>query len=234
MDVPAQLFIYTLLSIVAAVGVVHFIENIVRSVKKKKICYFLSVLIIELIVLFGIYLAIGINKVPVSLPDSLPVGFGMAILISGIVLYLIKFILRKNHFYSLLAIALPILLVSLNSIFCLYIITKKNGNINEFYDTIMEIEKKSDSEYLVVGNWAKVILSEHYLFGDTYTPHSVVASHILENLYDANKKWNSAQKMGTEIWLMENYPSLFRQLDENGYKITPFRDIYYATKSKRN
>lgn len=231
-DVPAQLPFYALLCIIGGLGFQNF--STILSTKgngKKGLIYVWLLSSISIIIIF--VLAIGRTSQEVSI--ILPMIFFVIIALYTIIVTLltrVNNIGKINH--SLAVFGMLVLFVSINSSLLYTRVNIVNHDLVEYHDTVLEMSKVAGPDYLVVGRWGQGILFEHYVSKKSYTKYWINTEWLFTDSWgkskqvESVKKWQDAIANGQEIWLLDDYPTLFSDLREGGYTIEPFRNIYYA------
>jgi hypothetical protein len=96
-----------------------------------------------------------------------------------------------------------------------------------YRNTVMWISKVADPDYLVMGNWERGILFEHYVFQKSFSPYCINLEWLdgywgMDQRDKSIKKFDQAIAAHRQIWLLEDHRFAMAKLRQNGYKITQF------------
>jgi len=111
---------------------------------------------------------------------------------------------------------------------------ERRNDVVAFRDTVMEMHRIADPDYVAISEWSRGILFEHYVFGRSYTDHWI-NMEWLRGEWGEQRQSESAQTLrravdaGTELWLFRPYPELETVLVDRGYRIEPYRTLLRAT-----
>ena len=103
-----------------------------------------------------------------------------------------------------------------------------------YRETVYALKHAAQPDFIAVGPWTDGILFEHYLYGASYTGMWINKEWLLGIWGDAKraqsrKALKRAILGGKEIWLLTYDEFFFSQLQQRGYRITPFRTIFRAS-----
>ena len=125
------------------------------------------------------------------------------------------------------------------SVTCSVIITRNHimhisAQFEEYRKTVYALKHAAQPDFIAVGPWTDGILFEHYLYGASYTGMWINKEWLLGIWGDAKraqsrKALKRAILGGKEIWLLTYDEFFFSQLQQRGYRITPFRTIFRAS-----
>jgi hypothetical protein len=168
--------------------------------------------------------------VPVQLPAyallSLVIGLGSN--------YLLTVSTKRNRLLFSTVFLFIMLCISITGFISFRRTAETTCNLNQYRDSALEINRQSHPEYLVVGDWSKGILFEHYVFQQSYTGVWINTEWLYGDWgdriqEDSRKKFKEAIASGREIWFLGNEFSLFSELYHHGYHIELFKNFYRAT-----
>lgn len=181
-----------------------------------------ALLILWLVTLFS---AEKIKDVPPQLPAYVVLcvvgglGFGLLLRISDSKIY-IKFVI----YAAVIAVIFAVFINGLNVFKGTWILIKGN---TAYRNTVIQISKVADPDYLVIGSWNRGTLFEHYLFQESFKPHWINVECLAglcgrDQRVQSIEMFKQAVLAHRQIWLLETYPVLVEGLEQHGYKITRF------------
>ncbi len=179
-----------------------------------------ALLILWLITLFS---AEKIQDVPPQLP-----AYAMLCVVGGLGLGLLLRILdNRTHLRFIIPVALIAVITAIFiSGFCAFtgvrIFIKDN---TAYRNAAIQISKVADPDYLVLGNWDRGILFEHYVFHKLFTPYWINLEWLdgtcgRDQQDESIKKFNQAVAAHRQMWLLEYHRVAMTNLQKNGYEIT--------------
>jgi hypothetical protein len=181
-----------------------------------------ALLILWLITLFS---AEKIQDVSPQLP-----AYAMLCVVGGLGLGLLLRILdNRTHLRFIIpAAVIAVILAIFISGFCAFtgvrIFIKDN---TAYRNTAIQISEVADPNYLVLGNWDRGILFEHYVFHKLFTPYWINLEWLggtcgRDQQDKSIKKLQQAIAAHRQIWLLEYHRAAIINLQQNGYEITGF------------
>ncbi len=230
-DVPVQLPTYVLLCLVGGLGV----HLLLRISDNKRYAAMLSAIILS--VLTVAVILIKTTKTPAQLSVLLPIWFLAAIVSCAVLCMLAVTLTRfRGMRAQIITVGAVIFAVVINGFVAFARIRAINKYHTGYRNTVIEMGKIARPDHLVIGDFTKTKLLEHYLFGESYT-HYFTFTNIKvlsgfagkEKRLEAVKKLNEAVAARRQIWVLGNYSGLFPALQRLGYKITQFGYVYLAT-----
>ena len=187
--------------------------------RKKFRPFAFALLILWLVTLFS---AEKIKDVPPQLP-----AYAMLCVVGGLGFGLILRILDSKIHIKFAVYAAVIFAVFINSL-CAFKGTWSFIKYNNVYrNTAIQISRVADPGYLVLGNWDKGVLFEHYVFQKLFTPYWINLEW-LDGACGRDQQGKSIEKLRQaaaahrQIWLLEYHRVAMTNLQQNGYKITRF------------
>jgi hypothetical protein len=146
-------------------------------------------------------------------------GFSLLLKISDSRIYI------KFAVYA--AVIAVIVAVFINGFDAFKKILASNKYRTEYRNTVMRISKIAAPDYLVMGNWERCVLFEHYVFQKSFTPYCINFEWLdgywgREQQDKSIKKFNQAIAAHRQIWLLEDHYFAMAKLRQNNYKITRF------------
>ncbi|MBD3347746.1 MAG: hypothetical protein GF400_00950 [Candidatus Eisenbacteria bacterium] len=109
------------------------------------------------------------------------------------------------------------------------------GRLADYESSVLRLDRLARPGHIVVGRWGKGILFDRYAIGGLSEERWINTEHMAgswgEALQEAAEaRWAEALASGREIWLLESYPALERDLEEAGYVLELFGEVYRATR----
>ena len=114
-------------------------------------------------------------------------------------------------------------------------LSKVTEGIREYRDTVFLMHKTAEPNYLLVGDWSRGILFEHYIFRNSYTGRWINTDWLTGQWGEERKRLSWAQLQDwlaakRQIWLLDTpMPEVASSLQKKRYTIRPFRNIYVAS-----
>jgi len=114
-------------------------------------------------------------------------------------------------------------------------LSKVTESIREYRDTVFLMHKTAEPNYLLVGDWSRGILFEHYIFRSSYTGRWINTDWLTGQWGEERKRQSWAQLQNwlaakRQIWLLDTpMPEVASSLQKKRYTIRPFRNIYVAS-----
>jgi hypothetical protein len=151
-------------------------------------------------------------------------------------------LLNRARKWTFVSIALPVgifvLIAYVNSIFALTRVNQITENMVAFRDTVFGIQKIAKSGNIVIGDWDKGILFEHYVYGDSYTGHWINTESLVGQWGELSRsesmsKLHKALQHGHEIWLLNRDPVILAMLEDAQYRVEPFGIAFQATQMNK-
>ena len=181
-----------------------------------------ALLILWLVTLFS---AEKIYDVPPQLPAYAMLcvvgglGFGLILRIPDNKIY-IKFAI----YAAVIAVIFAVSIIGINTVRGAQAL---NTNRTGYRNTAIQISKVADPDYLVMGNWDRGVLFEHYVFQKLFTPHLINFEWLdgywgREQQGESIKKLRQAIAAHRQIWLLEDHSVAMAKLQQEGYSITRF------------
>jgi hypothetical protein len=181
-----------------------------------------ALLILWLVTLFS---AEKINDVSPQLPT-----YAMLCVVGGLGLGLLlrisdrKTYIKFTIYTAVIAVIFAVFINGLNTFKGAQVLNK---NRTGYRNTAIQISKVADPDYLVMGNWDRGILFEHYVFQKLFTPYWINLEWLdgywgREQQDKSIKKLRQAIAAHRQIWLLEDHRVAMAKLQQNGYKITRF------------
>jgi len=232
-DVPIQLPFYTFLSLVGGFGFTTFFFY---SVDENRGKYLWFPLIISLIITFAMaFTAAAGTHAQLSLNTILLFAFAIVLYtITAIILQ--KTNLRNKHTRSFMIGTILIICTGLNAYLTFNHISDSNKKLIAYRNTMIELNQTADANAIVIGNFSKGVLFEHYNYHSYLTGRWIntewlfgIGSWGKENQPRAKEQLQDAISSGREIWLLsEDCEPLFPDLEKANYSIKPFKSVYRA------
>jgi hypothetical protein len=112
-------------------------------------------------------------------------------------------------------------------------IMNTSARFEAYRETVYALKHAAQPDFIAVGPWTEGILFEHYFYGASYTGMWINKEWLTGIWGDAKRAQslqalNRAIRDGQELWLLKYDAPLFSQLQQRGYRITPFRTVFRA------
>jgi len=103
-----------------------------------------------------------------------------------------------------------------------------------FKRACLELRDAAGPEYVVLSEWSRGILFEHYVFGDAYTRYWINMEWLRGEWGEsvtqrAQDRWREAIEQRQEVWLFSGFDEAISELAAAEYEMTPFRMFLRAT-----
>jgi len=227
-DVPVQLPLYGLLAGVAGVGAREVevrARRAERTAVRARIAVFLAsaALLPVALLLAARPFASSVRE----LPPALPATFTTLLLLAAGLASLPP--VARRGAAGVAAVAAACLL--LNGVLIGVWISDKNRRIEDYRATVLAVGRAAAPDHLVVGEWSRGILFEHYLSGRSYTDRWLVLGWRdggwgETKARELEERWREALDEEREIWLLDRHSEMIEEAEEHGYRVVPFRDVY--------
>lgn len=236
-DVLIQLPVYALLGVIGGLGFHTFSTILTKGKGRKGLIYVWSLFCVSLVIMLVLVTTIKIGITPAQISIVLPITFTATLALYTLIFTLLTGTAKTNKGkinHSLAVLGVPIILIGVNSLLLLTMVNGVTHDLVEHRDTVIAMSRVASTDYLVVGGWNQGILFEHCVFHKSYTKYWINTEWLFTDSWGKSKQvvstrnWQNSVSTGREIWLLENYPTLFSDLQNAGYTIEPFRNIYRA------
>jgi hypothetical protein len=106
----------------------------------------------------------------------------------------------------------------------LKIVAAKRLKIDEFREQVLTIGRVAPADRLIVATWDRGILFEHYLSRRSYTDQVLFQAFLSggwgeERRASAQERWKTSLEKGREVWLLGVLPERRQELATAGYTI---------------
>ena len=228
--VPVQLPTHVLLALAAAVGASSLVAWADRE-RRARVALGLGCLTLFAVVPMGLlwWVAKPLSSSIQQLPSALPVFCAGLIGICAAAAMLLVW-RRQGRSAVLLMISS---LVLVNMVLVFFLLKNDTREAVEFRDSVRQVGRVAESDYLMVGTWGRGILFNHYLYGESYSDRWL-ALEWLQGYWgevgrrQATASWQQALSDGREIWLLGHYGDLVPELRRHGYGLESVHGVFRA------
>lgn len=219
-DVPSQLPIWTLGSLLAALGAAELVGLLASAPSARQRIVFLTAGLAAVLPVFGL-LALRAQASSVARVSQGEIVAAAALV--GVALILGYRRLTSGQ----LRAAVGVLVVgSLLATFFVAskILLGKNREIDAYLLEVRALGERAAPDYLAIGSWERGILLEHYLYRRSYTEHVLNVAWLeggwgAERQESAEAELELALREGREIWLLGKVPKVAARLEAAGYRL---------------
>lgn len=232
-DVPVQLPTYVLLCVAGGLGLVRLEEALDTGAGLPRTGAWIGGLALGALFPLAL-LAAARPQVErlAALPASVPWPWAVIV---GLAAGSAAALARRRGRLAAVALAAGLLLVNASLAFLL--VRAQSRRLEAYRATVLAAGEVARPGHLVVGEWSRGILYEHYLYRDSYTDRWMDTEWLQgawgeERQQAAARRWQEALAAGREVWLLSADGGLIPQLEERGYVVRPFGEIFRATREE--
>lgn len=219
-DVPSQLPIWTLGSLLAALGAAELVGLLASAPSARQRIVFLAAGLAAVLPVFGL---LALRAQASSVARVQPGEIVAAAALVGVALILGYRRLTSGQ----LRAAVGVLVVG-SMLATFFVASKillgKNREIDAYLLEVRALGERAAPDYLAIGSWERGILLEHYLYRRSYTEHVLNVAWLeggwgAERQESAEAELELALREGREIWLLGQVPKVAARLEAAGYRL---------------
>ena len=218
-DVPSQLPVWTLGSLLAALGAAELVGLLASATSARQRLVFLAAGLAAVLPVLGLLV---LRAQASSVARVLPGEIVAAAALVGLALILgyrriTSGQLRAAVWVLVVGALLATLFVASK------IVREKNREIDAYLLEVRALGETAAPDYLAIGSWERGILLEHYLYRRSYTDHFLNVAWLeggwgADRQESAMAEFELALREGREIWLLGKVPKVATRLEAVGYR----------------